>query len=300
MVPLYSTEVPLILQHGREDMFLFGDLGAPFFLFIMGVALAISVNRRRVRGQTKRAVFDHVVKRTFYLFVIGLILDATVFKTFFTWGVLETLAVSYFISYLLMEYSISLRLLAVFGMYLLYGHLSSIEGVLHFIRAVPHGSPLSFLSWTPITIIGTVCGERLILKNKEDLMRFLFSLGAVLIVLGYILSFKIPLNKRIVSVSYSILSSGASAIFFLGFYYVVEVRNSKYWALLLSPLKVFGINALLVWILQYPLGYYPVYYGVGHARFLPFYQGSILTIGIMATIWAVGRTLLDRGIIIKL
>lgn len=300
LVPLYSMEVPTILQHGREDMFLFGDLGAPFFLFIMGVALAISVNRRLVRGQEPKAVFNHVLRRTLYLFVIGLILDATVFKTFFTWGVLEALAISYFISYLLLRYSVSIRVLVIVGMYLIYTYLSSIEGVLHFIRSIPHGSPLSFLSWTSITIIGTICGERLTLKNKENFMRFLFSVGAFLIVLGYILSFEIPLNKRIVSVSYSIFSSGGSILLFLIFYYVIEVINSKYGTLLFSPLKVFGINALLVWILQYPLGYYPVYYGVGHARFLPFYLGSVLTVGIMITIWFIGKILMDRGIIIKL
>jgi len=300
LVPLYSEEVPLILQHGREDMFLFGDLAAPFFLYIMGVALAISVRRRRAKGQTEREVFDHVLKRTLYLFAIGLILDATIFKTIFTWGVLETLAVSYLISYLLLECSISLKILAVLAMYLVYGYLSSIEGVLHFIRAVPHGSPLSSLSWAPITIIGTMCGERLAMRNKRDLMRFLFHVGVLLTALGYVLSFKIPLNKRIVSVSYSMLSTGASAIFFLIFYHLVEVRSSKHWTLLLSPLKVFGVNALLVWILQYLLGYYPVYYGVGHARFLPLAQGSVLTIGVMATIWAVGRILLDKGVVIKL
>src|SRR3989304_7409268 len=78
LVPLYSNEVPIILQHGREDRFLFGDLGAPFFLFIMGVALAISVNRRTANGYNQKELLKHVLRRILLLFAIGIVLDATV------------------------------------------------------------------------------------------------------------------------------------------------------------------------------------------------------------------------------
>lgn len=299
LVPLYSKNVPLFLQHGREDIFLFGDLGAPFFLFIMGVALGISVHRRTVWGETHEEIFKRVLRRTLLLFIIGLVLDATVFRTLLTWGVLETLAVSYFVSYILIRNRIQTQILFVLAMYAIYASLSSMENIIQFIRSAPHGGPLSFLSWAPITIFGVLCGDRLV-KNKRDYNKFLLLTGASLMLLGYFLSFKIPFNKRIVSVSYSIFSSGASVILFLLFYHLVEMRNSKGAVKLFSPFRVFGINALIVWILQYPFGYWPVYYYVGHARFLSFSSGAMVTMAILFAIWFMGKILMDKDIVLKL
>jgi predicted acyltransferase len=50
------------------------DLVFPFFLFIVGVALPFSFDRRRAQGASRLRLFEHVVRRTLILFLLGLIM----------------------------------------------------------------------------------------------------------------------------------------------------------------------------------------------------------------------------------
>lgn len=225
LIPLFSDNVPLILQHGREDGLLFGDLAAPFFLYIMGVALTLSVNRRAAKGQAREEINRHVLMRSVKLFLIGWVLDITVFRSPFTWGVLETLALSYCISYFLLRYGIEKRLLLVSIMYISFYIIASHAFLIQFIRNIPHGGPLSTLSWTPLTIFGALSGEYLE-RRKSSFQRFLLTSGSALMFLGVLISPEIPFNKRLVSVSYSLFSSGASSLMLLLFYQLTEKKSN--------------------------------------------------------------------------
>lgn len=50
------------------------DLVFPSFLFIVGVAMTFSFDRRLSEGASKRRLFEHVVRRTIILFLLGLVL----------------------------------------------------------------------------------------------------------------------------------------------------------------------------------------------------------------------------------
>ena len=50
------------------------DLVFPFFLFIVGVALPFSFDRRRAAGASRVRLFEHVVRRSLIIFALGLIL----------------------------------------------------------------------------------------------------------------------------------------------------------------------------------------------------------------------------------
>ncbi|UCG16416.1 MAG: DUF5009 domain-containing protein [Phycisphaerales bacterium] len=50
------------------------DLVFPFFLFIVGVAMAFSFDRRLAQGSSRVHLFGHVVRRTIILFLLGLIM----------------------------------------------------------------------------------------------------------------------------------------------------------------------------------------------------------------------------------
>ena len=62
------------------------DLIFPFFLFIVGVAMTFSFDKRLAQGQSKLRLFEHVCKRTIILFVLGLLLAAFPFSTPDDWG----------------------------------------------------------------------------------------------------------------------------------------------------------------------------------------------------------------------
>lgn len=287
-VPFFSRHVPLALQHGREDVFLFGDLVAPFFLFIMGVSLALSVHKRMASGSTQGEILRHVLKRSFLLIIIGLFIDETLELAVggrfgLTWGVLETLGASYLISYLVIRRSTTTKFLV--SAILLGAHLvlSAFPWYLDILRSAPHGGPLSTLSWAPITIIGLVCGEQLS-TDRSHYERFLLAVALPLLILGLVMSPVDPLNKVIVSSSYAIFSAGASALFFLFLYYLIETRKLAFIDSLLKPLRDFGVSALLAWVLQYVLAAYFVYYFHVHGKLAP-YNGVTLTIGLILVVW---------------
>jgi len=52
------------------------DLIFPFFLFIVGVAMTFSFDKRLAQGQSKLRLFEHVCKRTIVLYALGMLLGA--------------------------------------------------------------------------------------------------------------------------------------------------------------------------------------------------------------------------------
>jgi len=75
----------------------------PFFLFIVGVAMSLSLPRRRERGESDRAILTHALRRSLILFAIGLLYNTFPFThfdlaTFRIPGVLQRIAFCYLIA----------------------------------------------------------------------------------------------------------------------------------------------------------------------------------------------------------
>jgi predicted acyltransferase len=62
------------LEHARWHGWTPTDLIFPFFLFIVGVAMTLSFDKRLKRGDSRNELFVHVVRRSAVLFLLGLIL----------------------------------------------------------------------------------------------------------------------------------------------------------------------------------------------------------------------------------
>lgn len=67
------------------------DLVFPFFVFIVGVAMTFSFDRRIAQGAGRLALFEQVIRRTIILFVLGLILNGYL-HCFPTWNALADLS----------------------------------------------------------------------------------------------------------------------------------------------------------------------------------------------------------------
>ncbi len=57
----------------------FWDLIQPFFMFIVGVAIALSVNKRTARGDNYSDIRNHAIKRSIILLVL-VITMSTLYK----------------------------------------------------------------------------------------------------------------------------------------------------------------------------------------------------------------------------
>ena len=95
------------LNHVPWVGFHFEDLILPAFLFIIGVSMAISDEKRRAWGQVWRQRFFHALRRSVALFALGFLLSwLSAGKPYWGAGVLQVLALSYFGGFLFLGLSL--------------------------------------------------------------------------------------------------------------------------------------------------------------------------------------------------
>ena len=86
------------LEHAEWNGWTPTDLIFPFFLFIAGVSMTLSFASRAARGVTRRAMANHVLRRSAVIFAIGLFLNGFPFFDLHTiriMGVLQRIALCY-------------------------------------------------------------------------------------------------------------------------------------------------------------------------------------------------------------
>ncbi|HVP54974.1 MAG TPA: heparan-alpha-glucosaminide N-acetyltransferase domain-containing protein [Candidatus Eisenbacteria bacterium] len=96
------------LQHAKWNGWTPTDLIFPFFLFIVGVSLVLSFRSRVERGESKRTLLVHTLRRSAIIFLIGLFLNGFPLFHLATWrvaGVLQRIAIAYLAAALITFYS---------------------------------------------------------------------------------------------------------------------------------------------------------------------------------------------------
>ncbi|MHC4489664.1 MAG: hypothetical protein ACYSW7_10895 [Planctomycetota bacterium] len=91
------------LTHVKWEGFRPWDLIMPLFLFVVGVVMPFAFNKRLARGDSKRQLYFHVVKRTIILWILGMIaaghlLEYGLAELHFYSNTLQAIAAGYFIS----------------------------------------------------------------------------------------------------------------------------------------------------------------------------------------------------------
>jgi len=239
----------------------FTDWVAPFFVFIVGLCIPLSKQRRGAEW------WKHVGYRTLGLIIAGVIYISLILKTSYWWGILQAIGVSYFMGAAFMKLSSWKRWIAVAVIALIHGFMSwhfswwlelGEKGRGFLTVANPLGDPLrplivhctpwASISYGLITVAGTLLGDAVVTRDPKKIIRKCLLLGVVFCGIGYLLHlYQAPMNKDYVSPSYSIFTSGFAAFCFLAFYLVIDVWGIRFWA---WPLNVYGSNALLAYFMQ--------------------------------------------------
>lgn len=110
------------------------------------------------------------------------------------------------------------------------------EGLVGSISAIAH------------TLIGFMCGK-LLLENIPISKKLLYMMVAavVMLVLGYALSGWMPINKRVWSTTYVLVTCGWASVLLAVLIYIIDVRQlNKGWTFFL----VFGMNPLFLYVLS--------------------------------------------------
>ena len=325
-----------MLRHSSWNGMTPCDLVFPFFLFIVGVScyLALSKSQFNPTWPVVRKIF----KRTFLLFFIGLAIQWVEmaldgrpldFAHLRIWAVLQRIALCYFLVSLFALFvshryviHVVLLLLAAYTLILLFGNGYSEDASVNVIAQadlrlfgydhIYHKSPVDpegLLGTIPSvahTLLGFYCGQ-LITKGSsvgEKALR-IFVLGTVLIVCGYLLTYGLPLNKRIWSPSYVLVTCGLASLLLGLLVYVIDIQGRLTWAL---PFRVFGTNALALYVgselLAILFGHFDVstfIYDALHALILPSKWASLAyALTFVLINYAIGYLLYRRHIFIKL
>lgn len=255
----------------------------PFFLFIMGVAMAISFQRRRSEEVGPGAMWLTVLKRSALLFGLGLILTGYPrfdLATIRIMSVLQRIAVVYLIlsavvlslprkrnQWLVMGGFIALYLGIMYGLDV-PGHgrgmLTPEGNAAGYIDRLVLGKahlwsgtraagydPEGLVSTLPAILsgyLGWVFGQILVnaKEHGETLRRWLFW-GVGLTVIGWLLGLAMPINKQLWTPSYAIFMSGLGGLALALCYWIIEVKHLVGWS---RPFVMMGMNPLLVFWLS--------------------------------------------------
>lgn len=248
----------------------------PFFLFIVGVSMAISFERRRSQGASRRELFLHSARRGLIIFGLGLTLNLLSFVLFHREhlripGVLQRIGVVYLLASalflllgrrgvlataaaLLLGYWALMTLVPVPGYGV--GRLDKEGNLAAYVdRAVlgahtwkpgwdPEG-PLSTIPAIATTLLGALAGEWLVSPLVKHKIAGLVAGGGIAVALGALWGRVFPINKNLWTSSYSVFMSGLAAIFLALCLWVVDVKGWKAWA---RPFEWLGRNPIAAFV----------------------------------------------------
>lgn len=231
------------LRHAQWNGLTLSDLVFPFFLFIMGVSLYLSMSGRGLHYS--RAKMVKILKRSALLFLFGILINwidlaighgEVVFDNLRFWAVMQRIALCYLIAGVF-ALTVSASYTIPFAVLLLITYAGIIEGgggyeydagsnILHTIDAfifgeahLYHKSPvdpeglLSTMSAVTNVLFGFYCGMKIKQSGSfSEKVTSLFMAGTLLTFAGLLLNYGLPFNKRIWSPSFALVTSGLCAL----------------------------------------------------------------------------------------
>ena len=343
-----------MLNHAKWNGMTPCDLVFPFFLFIMGISCYLSLVKSEFKPTPK--VIRRIIKRTVLLFAIGLFInwfdnaiegDFLCFGHLRIWAVMQRIALCYGIVSLFAlfcnhRYTIPvvIGLLIIYTAILVLGNGYAEDASVNVLAQVDlnlfgydhlyHKSPvdpeglLGTISSVAHVLLGFYCGKLIRQKNNvSDKVIALFVVGTILVIGGYLLSYGLPLNKRIWSPSYVMVTCGLASLLQAILMYVIDLSGSKFLrpfgskrqsrvftlhSSLFTFFRVFGVNALALYvssellaILLGNLGISEMVYNAIHAVIPPLKWASLAyALYFVALNFLIGYILYRKKIYIKL
>jgi len=266
------------LRHAAWHGWTATDVIFPFFVFIVGVAIPLALGPRLERDG-RAAVTLKVVRRSIVIFALGIVLNGF---PWFVWatlripGVLQRIAVCYLIAALVYVLT-STRAQAIIASGLLLGYWLAMTAVpvpgygagdlspegnlaAYLDRAVfgPHiwqfakvYDPEGLLSSVPAVataLLGVLTGTWLRSGRGSDVIAARLAVAGIAgIVLGELWGLWFPINKSLWTSSYVMLTGGLALVALAAFYWLIEIRERRRWAI---PFAVLGVNALVLFFLS--------------------------------------------------
>ena len=285
MMNVFLRSVPRLLGHNEGDVLRVFDFPAAVFQFLIGVSLVLFLEKRSSQGLTPRGTQVTALRRFALLIALGVVLDGVgMLRIDPQWGVLQTLGLGGGIATLLAYLPDLPAGIAAVGMLAVFGSGGNGE---------VHHSPIAALAFVPLTLAGLLVGRGL--GTTGPRRRFVLRTAAVAIA-GFLLAAGtrlagIPFNKVVGTCSFVAVASGVSAAFLLATA-GLETAGLRFPPWLLAM----GSNALMAWVLQYVLVYYPAWLVFPTWHRLRFVPGMLAAVAALTTLSALTVSLARRGV----
>ena len=289
------------LRHASWNGWTSADLIFPFFLFAVGVAVALSIAPSVERGESRWRLLVKTLRRGLTIFGLGVFLngfprfDLSVLRIP---GVLQRIALCYVcasIAVLTLRVrgqglTAAISLLGYWAMMALIpvpGHTSreltpDVNLAAYIDNALLHGhllhdglDPEGLLSTLPAvgtTLFGVLTGHWL--RSAQTPSRGtlgLFVGGSLAVVCGLAMGVWFPINKSLWTSSYAVFTAGVALNLLATCYWLIDVRGYYRWAV---PFVVYGTNSIVAYVLSSLLAKVLLLWttrGAGGAR-IPFQQ----------------------------
>jgi len=296
--------------------FHFYDLIQPLFIFIVGVVMPYSFAKRVARGESKKTIYTHVIKRVILLYILGVISSGHLFsfdimKLRIITNVLHCIAFGYLFSSIMIlelklkwQIGISAAILFIYwGIMALIpipGHGAGIyekdlnlalwvdNAVLgHFQEGEGWTYILTSINFIPSIMLGVFAGNILQSARTEMKKAQLMALiGVCLIVAGKIWGIWFPIIHHIWTSSLVLYSAGLCFLMLTLFYLIIDVWGFKKWSI---PFVVIGMNAIAVYMAThlFDFGIIGNIFVKGIARFMGEWGAFLEACAALAVIWLI-------------
>jgi predicted acyltransferase len=319
------------VEHNPWAGFTFYDLIFPLFLFIIGAVMPFSLLKRVEKGESKKHLYFHIVRRSLILILLGLIAGGVLefdFANMRWMGVLQRIGLCYFIVSLLVVHTKWRTQAGVFaGVLLLYWAAMTLVPVPHFGAGnmTPEGSlhsyidqkvlpgrisaefygpgdslgVLSTLTAACSLLLGVFAGYGLKSgRSAKAKMLGLAGSGILCLGIGYLWGTVFPIIKHIWTSSYVLWAGGWCLLLMALFYWVIDVKGRTKWAFFFI---VIGANAILVYFGQEVIDFDKIagFFLSGVAHHAGTISPVLLPIGALAVKWLGLWFLYRRKIFLK-
>lgn len=270
------------LEHAKWHGWMPTDLIFPFFLFIVGVAMAFSFAAQQARGAERGEMMAKVARRSAVLFLLGLTLAAFPFygldlATLRIPGVLQRIGTAFLLASAVVLFT-GPRAQAAAAALLLLGYWGAMRGVpvpgygagslepdsnlaAYVDRAVLGTAHLwkSSRTWDPEGLLSTLPAVATVLlgvfagrwlrsaRSPGRKTAGLLAAGAAGVLLGLAWDRVFPINKNLWTSSYVVFTAGAALLALAACYWLVDVKGRRRWAF---PFVLLGVNAIAVFFLS--------------------------------------------------
>jgi predicted acyltransferase len=261
-------------EHVSWEGLHFFDLIWPLFMFIVGVSIPLSNEKRKAEGTTKRSLYLHALRRAIILFVLGMmvqggLLNWDLAKLHPCYSVLHGIAAGYLIAFTI---AIELRpkmqgaVIAIFLlMYWAVLELVPVPGIGAGVLT-PDGNVatwvdnmvlgrfhygentwfLSYMGFASSVLLGVLAGRLMMLPYAEKTkVMVLTGAGTACVALGLLWSTVFPIIKLLWTSSFVLVGGGFGFLMLALFYWIIEVKGCRRWAFFFS---VIGMNSISVYI----------------------------------------------------